>query len=300
MTGYRPITMTLLCMAAMMAAMMTVKCCVLKREKGLTGDRLEPVTIVGIMGNTIRLLGYLETPTQPFYKDHQLMNAGEHIYELTIASAGYQVNIRFLTCTDEGFYRIGKETFYLSTKANTCGMFYYTAKVDKVKKAAFVSPLDGVIRISMLYIHPENDQMWSVIEVWNDTMSRRLSPEHCCFMIHNGNTFGGYGDKQYHYFMYQRHGQVDNSCTNVQHAAYARATTVTTTKQPMVVIPDLKELENVETSVTQIDMSDSALYFIRFDNTVILVFTHVHPTHLLFLSLLSHMCRSTGLEEEDR
>lgn len=104
--------------------------------------------------------------------------ASEYIYELTMTPVGYQVSIRFFTCTDEGTYRIRSETFNLSAKADKCGMFYYTAKVDKVKKAAFVSLLDGVIRISMLYIQPENSQMWSLIAVWNDTMSRTLSPAH--------------------------------------------------------------------------------------------------------------------------
>ena len=74
MNPYIPTTMTLLCMAAM-----TVECCVLKRERGFTAERLESVTIVGIMGNTINLEWYLESSTCPFYKDNQVVYASEHI-----------------------------------------------------------------------------------------------------------------------------------------------------------------------------------------------------------------------------
>lgn len=72
---------------------------------------------------------------------------------------GCQLSIRFLTCTDEGRYRIVNETFTLITKSDDNGKFYYIATVDEVKKAAFVSPLDGVIRISTLNIRPDSIQM---------------------------------------------------------------------------------------------------------------------------------------------
>lgn len=158
---------------------------------------------------------------------------------------------------------VGRETFNLTVKAAPCGMFYHTAKVDKIKKAMFINPLDGVIRISMLYIQQENRQMWSLVEVWNNTMSRLLSPAHCCFMIHSGNTFGGYGDKQYQYYMYQKHGQADKSCSDIQLAATVPLTDVTApttaTGEPLIVMPDIKNLEDVinKTPVKLLNVSSS-------------------------------------------
>lgn len=93
MKMYIPITMSLLSMI--------VECCVLKRPKGLTSDRSEPITIIGTMGTTVKLPGYLESPIQPFYKDSEAVYASEHIYDLKMTTLGYQVNIRFLTCTDD-------------------------------------------------------------------------------------------------------------------------------------------------------------------------------------------------------
>lgn len=147
-------------------------------------------------------------------------------------------------------------SFNLSAKAGTCGTLYYTAKVDKVTKAAFVSPLEGVIRISMLYIQPKNSTMWSLIEVWNNTMSRRVSPHHCCFIIHDGNTFGGYGDLFYQYFIYERHGQASASCSNPQLIASERPNTTTGKPSRGMVIPDIKELEDVITPVKLLNISE--------------------------------------------
>ncbi|XP_042168109.1 uncharacterized protein LOC121842032 [Oncorhynchus tshawytscha] len=243
-------------MCLLLTAASTVECCVLTRATGLTDQRPEPFSIVATMGNTVKLPGYLANSTEPFYKDNNVVYATEHIYDLMLTPVGSQVSIRFLTCTDEGTYRIGSVTFNLSAKADTCAMFYYTAKVDKVKKAALVKPLNGVIRISMLYIEPENSQLWSLIEVWNDTMTRMISPDHCCFMIDAGTTFGGYGDKQYHYFMYQRQGQAASSCSNVHLAASAGASVTTTRINPMLTMTDLKELEDVKTQVKLFNVSD--------------------------------------------
>lgn len=270
---YIPIFM---CMTAL-----AVECCALKRAKGLTDGILEPVTIIGTMGKSVRLPGYLESTTQPFYKDNQVLHAIEHIYELTKTPSGYQVNIRFLTCTDEGTYRVGRDTFDLRAKADSCGMFYYTAKVDRIKKAAFISPLDGVITIAMLYIQPENSQMWSLIEVWNDTMSRTISPAHCCFMIHNGTTFGGYGDKQYKYFMYERRGQAHTTC---EHVKLTVATTATTTGKPMMYMPDLKELEDVKTPLKLLNVSKSELPFCYYFSSIMPLSIHKpHSAHSVCL-----------------
>lgn len=267
-TCIQPVTMEMhivINMCMLFTAASTFECCVLTRAPGLTHERPEPITILATMGNTVKLPGYFESPTEPFYKDNNVVYAREHIYEVTQTPVGSQVIIRFLTCTDEGTYRIGNETFTLSVKADTCAMFYYTAKVDSVNRAAFVKPLNGVITISMFYIEPGNRNMWSLIEVWNDTMSRMLSSHQCCFIINEGTTFGGYGDKQYHYFMYQRHGQADMSCSNVQLAALASATTTTTTRRnPMLTMPDLKELEDVRRPVKLLNISDSVLNVVSF------------------------------------
>ncbi|XP_062847862.1 uncharacterized protein LOC134310243 [Trichomycterus rosablanca] len=236
------ITFTM-CLLSMATALMSVDCCVLKRAKGPTNQRVNPVTIIGTMGSTVRLLGYLNSPDQHFYKDDKIVYATEHIYELSGTPMEYQVYIRFLTCNDEGLYRVGRETFRVLAKAEPCGMFYFTAKVDSVTKAAFVNPLDGVIRISMLYIHPENHNIWSVVEVWNDTMSRTRSPARCCVMTHDGNTFWGYGDREYQYFMYQRQGRAEDTCSDVNLAA----------KKTKLVLP---ELGNINTSVELLDISD--------------------------------------------
>lgn len=146
---------------------MTFECCVLKGSKGLTDERIEPPIIIGTLGTSVKLQGYLETPTQRFYKDNQVMYATEH-YELMTTPVGYQVNIRFLTCTDKGTYKIGSKNFNLSANTDTCSMLYYNAKVYKVKTA---------------------------------------------------------------------------------------------TRTPMMVMPDLKELEDVKTSVKLLNVSDSTLYF---------------------------------------
>lgn len=125
MKMYIPITVSLLCMAVM-----AVECYALKRMKGLTAERLEPVAIVGTMDNTVKLPGYLESPTQPFYEDNQ-----------------------------------------------------------------------------------------------------------------------------------ERHGQADTSYSNVQLATSARPTTATTTRNPMMVMPDLKVLEDVKTHAKLLNASDSTLCF---------------------------------------
>lgn len=75
--------MSVLCMA--------VHCCVLE---GMTiADRHESITILGTVGNTVKLLGYLENPTQSFYKDDQAVYTKEHIYQLTKTPAGFAFSL---------------------------------------------------------------------------------------------------------------------------------------------------------------------------------------------------------------
>lgn len=58
----------------------TVECCVLNRAKGLRVEKLEHVAVVGTVGDTDKLPGYLESPTQPLFKDNQGLYAGEFIH----------------------------------------------------------------------------------------------------------------------------------------------------------------------------------------------------------------------------
>ena len=247
---------TVMCLLFVVAPMLNVECCVLKRAKGSTDETPEPITVSGTMGNTVKLPGYLKSPVQAFFKDHHASYASEHIYELTETPLGYRVSIRFLTCTEEGYYIIGSETFNLRAKADTCGMFYYTANVDKTTNEALVTPLQGVLRISVLYIEPDNEHMWSLIEVWNATMGNTLRSGRS--LRYNGTVFRGYGGKHHLHFMYQRQGRADSSCSDVRIAA-ERSATVT---NPAIIVPDIKTLEDVETSVKLINVSDSELQFV--------------------------------------
>ncbi|KAI4797386.1 hypothetical protein KUCAC02_025115 [Chaenocephalus aceratus] len=231
----------------------TLESSVSERATALTAERSSALSVVGTMGSTLELPGRLGGPAEPFRKDNRSVFATEHIYELTRNEAGHRVSVRFLTCTDEGSYAIGNETFDLTVNAEACGVFYYTARIDKLTKVAVVKPLYGVVGISALNTEPGGGRSWRLDRVWNETASRTSSPAKCCFMIEEGNAFGGFGDRYRHYFVYQRSGRFGTSCTQVQLAAERGAGT---TSPKLIAMPDLAVLEDVKTHVQLLNVSE--------------------------------------------
>lgn len=220
----------------------------------LSKDMTPTPVIVGTMGGVLRLPGQLQRGAY-FYKDGLRVYPHEHIYQLTNGSSGMsRVLIRFLTCTDEGMYTIGEETFMLRVKSDTCGMFYYSVRAYMpMQQAALIGPLAGVCRIYMLNVDPTGE-IWSLTEVWNNTMGKITN--QCCFTYDNGERFVGYGGTYNHYYIYHRHGQPDMLCSSVtEPSAIQTPRPSVNVSPPGPELTDLTDLEDVNTSVHMSDVS---------------------------------------------
>lgn len=169
--------------------------------------------VTGVMGSKLQLPGHLIV-SNGIMKNGIRVNVTDDIYELRHTAHGTHVIIRMLTCTDEGTYIIGDNTFRLTVIPGRCNVFYFTAKATR-RDAALIGPLSQVSRISKLQVGSPADR-WSMVEVWNDTMSTRKSPGFCCFMVNNGTTFGGYAESQHTYYVYEIHGSASDSCSTVK------------------------------------------------------------------------------------
>lgn len=204
-------------------------------------------TLVASTGSTFKLPGYIKTST--FYKDGEVVYISDSSYLVTVTSLGYQVSIKFVTCTDQGSYTVGQESFNLRVTPGDRGVLYYTAHVSN--DAVVISPLDGIVKISSFYI--QSDRItWVVVDLWNNTMDKHQDdtrdgssePErlgHCCTLTHGGTTFVGYEDAQYKHFMYQRREE-SGLCANlnVNHE-----------------MPNLTMLDDLDTSVKLLSANES-------------------------------------------
>lgn len=76
------------------------------------------------MADAITLPGILDSPTSVFYKDRLRISPTNHLYSVTPVTSGYQVTIRFLSCSDEGQYMLGGELFTVFAKPEHWGVYY--------------------------------------------------------------------------------------------------------------------------------------------------------------------------------
>lgn len=124
--------------------------------------------VIGNMALPVTLPGVLDSPTALFYKDGLRVSPNSPLYKVTPVSGGYQVVIRFLSCSDEGHYVLGGKRFVVIASPNNRGVYYrYTAKTDGDVDKIYVLPVDR-----------NNPYVWRV--VWNSTMDRNDRPTDCC------------------------------------------------------------------------------------------------------------------------
>lgn len=206
------------------------------------------LVVTGVMGSRLQLPGHLTADT--IVKNGVQVNAGtEDVYELRHTAHRTHVIIRMLTCTDEGAYIIGNQTFRLAVIPRHCNVFYFTAKATE-RDAALISPLSQVSRIFKFYVSLKKDT-WNLLEVWNKTMSTRISPDYCCFMVNNGTTFGGNADDHYNYYVYEIQGCESDTCSTVKN----NRKQVPHSNRDL----DLVNLETVETVVNLNNISDGMI-----------------------------------------
>lgn len=203
-------------------------------------------TLVASVGSTFKLPGYINTST--FSKDGKVVYISDSSYLVTATPFGYQVSIRFVTCTDQGSYTVGHESFTLRVTPGDLGALYYTARV--FNNAAVIGPLSDILKISSFYVHSDR-VTWGVVDLWNSTtiesrdVSRRGSGEperlgRCCTVTRDGTTFVGYEDTHHKHFMYQR--KENGLCSNLD---------------AIHELPTLTMLDDANTSVKLLSVNES-------------------------------------------
>ena len=232
----------------------------------------QPNTVTGVMGSELQLPGFLIN-ADTIEKNGVQIDATEDIYELRHTTRGIRVIIKMLTCTDEGTYAIGGVNFHLKVIPGQCNVFYFTAKATK-RDAALISPLSQVSRISKFYVSSKKDS-WTLLEIWNDTMSTRISPGYCCFMVNNGTTFGGYIDDHYRYYVYEIQGGANDNCSAVQKTERRE---VSCSKQEL----DLHILESIKTDGELENISDGRVISVVFFFFYCKYKTHQYYRFILF------------------
>lgn len=123
--------------------------------------------VIGTMARPITLPGLLYSPTSVFRKDGFHVSPTSTLYSVIPVTGGYQVVIRFLSCSDEGHYVLGGRRFYIIAKPNSGVYHRYTSETH-----------DNVDKIYVLPADRNNPYVWRV--VWNTTMDLNDRPTDCC------------------------------------------------------------------------------------------------------------------------
>lgn len=123
--------------------------------------------VIGTMARPMTLPGVLDSPTSVFHKDGFHVSPSSTLYSVTPVTGGYQVVIRFLSCSDEGHYVLGGRRFYIIAKPHSGVYHRYTSETHGSVDKIYVLPADR-----------NNPYVWRV--VWNTTMDLNNRPTDCC------------------------------------------------------------------------------------------------------------------------
>ncbi|XP_013879855.1 uncharacterized protein LOC106529065, partial [Austrofundulus limnaeus] len=154
------------------------------------GAKIYPTPIIGFMGVSVQLVGFLTNPNDMFFHNDRPRWAGELSYQThkSEEDEGYVVTIRYPSCTDAGRYCIGGVSFMLEMRPhygdtyNNDGVLMYSAQTPDVS-----IPLINTIKISKL-------EKIGYTKVW-DVENQLLDPN--CVLVND--KFTGCGDTPEYY-----------------------------------------------------------------------------------------------------
>lgn len=188
--------------------------------------------VVGSMGACFTLPGFLSSREEAFVHNGKSVSPDARLHLIKMTSDGYQITVKYLTCTDEGTYTLGGTTFSVAVKPGQGGLLSFLLRVPKTYEIP-IKPLSNDVRIFSVNA---SGATWTLNQVWNNTMNKN-------------EILGvlGYGNEQRSFFVYQRRGRLEQACVDFTEASSGSSSSGSSSSG--VIIPTLETLETIDTRI---------------------------------------------------